>query len=78
VDPAPVHRLFCWTDISAVVWLRCLTQRPWGCYWTDKIRGQNPRANYTDRATAAFRRSYCQLLRIVRYRLVSATDPLRP
>jgi hypothetical protein len=29
-----------------------------------KLHGPNPRANYTDRATAACRRSDCQLLRI--------------
>jgi hypothetical protein len=29
-----------------------------------KLRGLSPRANYTDRATAACRRSYCQLLRV--------------
>jgi hypothetical protein len=29
-----------------------------------KLRGLSPRANYTDRATAACRRSDCQLLRI--------------
>jgi hypothetical protein len=29
-----------------------------------KIHGLSPRANYTDRATAACRRSDCQLLRI--------------
>jgi hypothetical protein len=29
-----------------------------------KLRGLGPRANYTDRATAACRRSQCQLLRI--------------
>jgi hypothetical protein len=28
------------------------------------LRGFSPQANYTDRATAACRRSYCQLLRI--------------
>jgi hypothetical protein len=28
------------------------------------LRGLSPRANYTDRATAACRRSYCQLLPI--------------
>jgi hypothetical protein len=28
-----------------------------------KLRGLSPRANYTDRAAAAGRRSYCQLLR---------------
>jgi hypothetical protein len=30
----------------------------------NKLRGPNPRANYTDRATAACWRSQCQLLRI--------------
>jgi hypothetical protein len=29
-----------------------------------KLRGLSPRANYTDRATAACRRSDCQLLRV--------------
>jgi hypothetical protein len=29
-----------------------------------KLHGLSPRANYTDRATAACRRNYCQLLRI--------------
>jgi hypothetical protein len=29
-----------------------------------KLHGLSPRANYTDRATAACRRSNCQLLRI--------------
>jgi hypothetical protein len=31
---------------------------------TNKLRGLSPRANYTDRETAACRRSYCQLLRM--------------
>jgi hypothetical protein len=30
----------------------------------NKLHGLSPRANYTDRATAACRRSDCQLLRI--------------
>jgi hypothetical protein len=30
----------------------------------EKLHGRSPRANYTDRATAACRRSDCQLLRI--------------
>jgi hypothetical protein len=34
------------------------------CLSTNKLHGLSPRANYTDRATAAFRRSDCQLLRI--------------
>jgi hypothetical protein len=28
-----------------------------------KLHGRSPQANYTDRATAACRRSYCQLVR---------------
>jgi hypothetical protein len=37
-----------------------------GCtvYKKKKLLGLRPRANYTDRATAVFRPSYCQLLRI--------------
>jgi hypothetical protein len=31
---------------------------------TNKLHGLSPRANYTDRAAAACRRSDCQLLRI--------------
>ena len=40
-----------------------------------KPRGLSPQANYTDRAAAAGRRSYCQLLRIEGCHVVSATDP---
>ena len=39
------------------------------------LRGLSPRANYTDRAAAAGRRSQCQLLRIEGCHVVSATDP---
>jgi hypothetical protein len=39
-----------------------------------KLHGLSPRANYTDRATAACRRSYCQLLR-KECHVVSVTDP---
>jgi hypothetical protein len=35
-----------------------------------KLHGLSPRANYTDRATAACRRSYCQLLRILIYKVI--------
>jgi hypothetical protein len=37
-----------------------------GAYKTkqNKLHGLSPRANYTDRATAACRRTDCQLLRI--------------
>jgi len=41
-----------------------------------KLRGLSPRANYTDKAAAAGRRSWCQLfLRIKWCHVVSATDP---
>jgi hypothetical protein len=41
----------------------------WGCHDITKLKktklhGLSPRANYTDRATAACRRSDCQLVRI--------------
>jgi hypothetical protein len=39
-----------------------------------KLRGLSPRASYTDRATAACRRSDCQLLRIKGH-VVNVTDP---
>jgi hypothetical protein len=39
------------------------------------LHGLSPRANYTDRATAACRRSDCQLLRIKGCHAVSVTDP---
>jgi hypothetical protein len=44
----------------------------------NKLRGLSPRANYTDRTTAACRRSYCHLLRIEGCCIVSAADPLQP
>jgi hypothetical protein len=47
------------------------TAAPWEPYFTDnltwkktKLHGLSTRANYTDRATAACRRSDCQLMRI--------------
>jgi hypothetical protein len=40
-----------------------------------KLLGLSPRANYTDRATAAYRRSNCQILRIEGCHVVSVTDP---
>jgi hypothetical protein len=43
-------------------------------HYKNKLRGLNPRANYTDRATAACRRSSYQLLRIEACRVVSVTD----
>jgi hypothetical protein len=41
----------------------------------NNLRGLSPRANYTDRATAACWRSQCQLFRIEECRVVSVTDP---
>jgi hypothetical protein len=43
---------------------------------TNKARGLSPRANYTDRATAAYQRSKCRRLRIEGCRVVSAAVPL--
>jgi hypothetical protein len=40
-----------------------------------KLHGLSPRANYTDRATAACRRSDCQILRIEGGHVVRVTDP---
>jgi hypothetical protein len=40
-----------------------------------KLHGLNPRANYTDRATAAWRRSDCQLFADRGCHVVSVTDP---
>ena len=40
-----------------------------------ELRGLSSRANYTDRAAAAGRRSYCQLLRVEGCHVVSATGP---
>jgi hypothetical protein len=40
-----------------------------------KLHGLSLRANYTDRATVACRRSDCQLLRIKRCHVVTVTDP---
>jgi hypothetical protein len=39
------------------------------------LHGLSPRANYTDRATAACRRSDCQLFADRGYHVVSVTDP---
>jgi hypothetical protein len=40
-----------------------------------KLCGFSPRVNYTDRATATCRRSWCQLLPDIGCHVVSATDP---
>jgi hypothetical protein len=41
----------------------------------NKLHGLSPRANYTDRATAACRRSDCQLFADRVCHVVSVTDP---
>jgi hypothetical protein len=46
-----------WTATAATVFCRFLSRKK-------KLHGLSPRANYTNRATAACRRSDCQLLRI--------------
>jgi hypothetical protein len=46
-----------------------------GCKKKLKLQGLSPRANYTDRATAACRRSDCQLVADRRCHVVSVTDP---
>jgi hypothetical protein len=40
-----------------------------------KLHALSPRANYTDRATAACRRSDCQLFADTGCHMVSVTDP---
>jgi hypothetical protein len=46
-------------------------------YWSikKKLNGISPRANYTDRATAVYRRSDCQLFADKGCHVVSVTDP---
>jgi hypothetical protein len=44
-------------------------------YTEKKLHGLSPRANYTDRATAACRRSDCQLFTDRGCHVVSVTDP---
>jgi hypothetical protein len=68
-------------DVEEILSEKAVCGQRWcGCLQTfishikqkNKLHGQSPRANYTDRATAACRRSDCQLLRI---KGVSVTDP---
>jgi hypothetical protein len=41
----------------------------------EKLHGLNPRTNYIDRATAACRRSDCQLFADIGCHVVNVTDP---
>jgi hypothetical protein len=64
-------------SVFIIIYLNCKWVLTW-CWWyynkttkqiihktkKTKLRGLSPRANCTDRAAAASRRSYCQLLRI--------------
>jgi hypothetical protein len=53
----------------------CVTEtRPLLC-WSVELYGLSPRPNYTDRATAACRRSDCQLFADIGCHVVSVTDP---
>jgi hypothetical protein len=45
------------------------------CNLITLLHGLSPRANYTDRATAACRRSYCQLFADRGCHVASVTDP---
>jgi hypothetical protein len=47
------------------------------CKHMKKLHGLSPRANYTDRATAACRRSDCQHFADRGSHVVSVTDPYR-
>jgi hypothetical protein len=68
----PVSKNVCYC--GAVLLSVCIQE---GCTSMDKkeLHGLSRRANYTDRATAACRRSDCQLLRIEGCHVVSVTDP---
>jgi hypothetical protein len=55
--------------------LNCLGPRDITTSAYKKLRGLSPRANYTDRATAACRRSDCQLFADRGCYVVIATDP---
>jgi hypothetical protein len=51
------------------------TARPFLCVIVKELRDFSPRANYIDLATAASRRSQCQLLRKEGCRVVNVTGP---
>jgi hypothetical protein len=54
--------------------LACINQNK----TNNRLRGLSPQVDYTNRATTACRRSWCQLLRIDGCRAVRAVDPLQP
>jgi hypothetical protein len=67
------HHIFCRSSGSSVAMERQYRERSvrlapstdtTGLLQTNKLHGLSSQANYTDRATAACRRSDCQLLRI--------------
>ena len=67
VDGVKVWR----NNISLTLYAPCIilqyVYKPTRCtkfLWFPSLRGLSPRANYTDRAAAARRQSYCQLLRV--------------
>jgi hypothetical protein len=63
----------CWSLVAAAFHRRIQATNK-----TNKLRGLSPRANYTDRATAACRPRWYQHFRIDGCRVISAADPLWP
>jgi hypothetical protein len=61
--------------IEQVQCLVCLLGLRLTNYSLKKLHGLSPRANYTDRATAACQRSDCQLFADRGCHVVSVTDP---
>jgi hypothetical protein len=69
-DPSVVRPvLYChYTDWATAILFILITLK-------NKLHGLSPRANYTDRATAACLRSDCQLFADRGFHVVSVTDP---
>jgi hypothetical protein len=60
--PSDTHALHRFTFIFTMTTERLPAEKSWERY-KKNLHGLSPRANYTDRATAACRRSDCQLVR---------------
>jgi hypothetical protein len=84
LNPKPVHLGFLVAKVTlrqvfhqrtSVRPVSTIPRLPYTKLKKTKLRGLSPRANYTDRAAAAGRRSYCQLLRVEGCHVVSATGP---
>jgi hypothetical protein len=69
--------------VAHCMWINCTYLKQhgeglWRCNCnkqTNKLHGLSPRANYTDRATAACQRSDCQLFADRGRHVISMTDP---